>query len=535
MLKPLKKLALSSIAVSMLLSTQLSADYYVMINGNREGPISVEKISEMAQSGSVNKNSLVWQSNMAGWAKASSQAELQNIFSAPPPPPPPSEGTMPPPPPSSAPQSATSNDINEQNTMSDANLVPEPTAAESAEDWGDSVLQKLGVDSFGVNNGKYFLFAQQTVSLKPIDPQYGDAVVNAFDKAMMKIQEQYVLDLFGNTVVDKVKSFYSNRSTDAKTLDLPPSQDPGFLGKVLKVLDKQLDLMGKKLDSKLIKEGIDPEMLATATPTVKKDLFRDKFLKTTMQKASGSMAGLVPIQTTLIRDSKGNTVIGIVAVASDKTKQIAKDISLRRKSNVRGRGRDITSLLPKSSKEFLGTMGVRLVYDLDGSPAIVSYGIASYRPDDADDYINSELREEAKAAAKSNADGQIAEMVNGRLNVKNERKTGEETRKYIEREVKLGSSIDEHTVKNMIKITNKNAKSSAKMKTAGISTIKTWRFNSKKTGLKFVGAVRVWKYSTLNAVKSFKNPKKKISAKKKKTAYKTFQTESSSVNSMDDF
>ncbi len=518
----IKKGAVSMVTASLLLGTSLFADFYVMVNKKQKGPLTTEEISQMVKDGQVNKDSLVWQNGMKNWSKAGSQSELATIFSAPPPPPP------------SAPVSTSNNensDTDNLNTMADPKTVPMPSASDSAEDWSNDVLSKFGVSSFGENNGKYILFAQQSVSLKPIDPQYGDAVVNAFDKAMMKVQEKYVTALFGTIATEKIKSLYMDRSTNAKQLDLPPASNPNFWSKFWFVMNKKLDVQGKKLDQELIKMGVSPDQLKKATPKIKKDLFRDKFVKNTIQKASGSISGLIPVQTTLIRDDKGNTVIGIVAVASPKTKQIAKDISLQRTSLVKGRGRDISSLLPNSNKEFISTMGVRLIYDKDGSPAILSYGVASYRPDSGDDYINDELRSEAKNAAIANADSQIAEMVNGYMSVKNERKNGEETRKIVEREVKFDSDTVEKTIKNIIKTVNKSAKSSAKMKLQGISTVKTWRYTSKE-GVKFVGAVRVWKYSTLHAVKAFKSSK---SSHKIKKNYNNFHQESKVINTMDDF
>lgn len=425
-------------------------------------------------------------------------------------------------------------DYNELNTMSDPKSVP--AASDSIDDWFDSVLETFRIDGFGEHNGKFILSASQGVSLKPVDPQYGDALVNAFDKAMMNLQEQYLMMRFGKTITEKVKSLYNDRSTYAKEIPLPSPAEPGYLQKIMAVFDKSLDVTEKKLDKELIDLGANPQELKRMSPKQKKDFYRDKFVKNTVRKASGSMAGLFPIQTNVITDSQGRTVIGVVAVASPKTLQVAKDISLQRRSIIRGKGRDIKALLPRSNKEFLGTLGVRLAYDKDGSPAIISYGIASYRPDTDDDYINDELKSEAKADAVSNADAQLAEIINGLMNVKNERKRGEEVRKYVEREMKPDSDTVEKTIKNIIKITQKAAKSSAQARLQGISTVKRWKYTA-KSGQKFVGVVRVWKYSTLKAVNSFNNPAyhKRRSGKKQRSSFQTFQQSSRPVNTMDDF
>lgn len=427
-------------------------------------------------------------------------------------------------------------DVNELNSMSDPKSVK--SASDDMENWFETVPQQFNFKSYGEDNGKFVLYASQSVSLKPTDPQYGDALVNAFDKAMMKLQEKYLVIRFGKTTTEKVKSFYSDRSTYAKDIPLPSLAEPDYLKKIIAIFEKGLDVTEKKLDQELIELGVEPQELTKMSPKQKKDIFRDKFLKNTMRKASGSIAGLFPIQSNVITDSKGQSVVGIVAIASPKTIQIAKDITLQRKSLISGKGRAIETLLPNTEEEFLGTLGVRLAYDQDGTPAIISYGIASYRPDTGNDYIDDELKEEAKGDAISNADAQIAEIINGFMNATNERKRGEEIKTFVEREMRPDSDTVEKTINNIIKITNNEAKSSAQTKLQGISTIKTWR-HTVPSGQKFVGAVRVWKYSTLAAVNSFNNPQATApanqSAPGNPSSYQPSQHPSAPVNTLDDF
>lgn len=425
----------------------------------------------------------------------------------------------------------TQKDVDELNKMSDPKSVDD--AADTIEDWAYDALSKFGVDEFGEHKGKFFFFASQTVSLKPTDPQFGDALINAYDKALMKLQGKYLMTRFGKIITDKVKSFYSDRSTNANQIELPNPNVQGFIGKVLKIIDKNLDVAEKKLDKELIELGTDPAELAKMTPKMKKDIFRDKFIKNSIQKASGSIAGLFPIQTSVASDSSGRYVVGVIAIATQKTIQIAKDIRLQRKPLVKGKGRDVKDLLPASKDEYLSTFGVRLAYDLDGTPMIISYGLGSYSKD-GDEYINDQLRVEAKENAISNANAQIAEVVNGYMSLKETRKTGEEIRKYVEREVKPDSDTLEKTIKNIIKITNNRAKSTARMSLQGVSTVKNWRYTT-DNGVKFVGVVRVWRYSTLKAVKDFNSGKYHSKSKKKKHVYKKSLSESKTVNDVNDF
>lgn len=550
-----KRLSSILFFIFALTNVSLAADYHVFVNGAQQGPVSMEKFRQMTGEGIITRDNLVWKTGMAQWQKAGLQEELKPLFAqdtTPPPLPPPQSSsppsapsTPPPAPPVTLPESTQSadfssekaigqTDVTELNGMSDAKAIQ--TASDDMEDWADSVLEQFNIEGFGEVNGKFIFFASQSLSQKPTDPNYGDALSNAFDKAMMSLQEKYLMNRFGKISTDKVRSFYSDRSTNARDIALPAPSDPGFSGKLFKLLGKGLDLADKKLDEELIKLGTDPAELAKMPPTKKKDLLRDKFIKNTLKEASGSIAGLFPIQTNIIVDKAGRTVVGVVGLASPKTLQIAKDIRLQRKSLIKGKGRDIKSLLPETPQAYIGTLGVRLAYDKDGTPAIMSYGIASYFPDTGDDYINDELKADAKNAAISSADAQIAEIISGEMNAKNHRKTGEEINKYVQREMKVNSDTIEKDIKNIIKISSREASSSAQAKLQGISTVKTWRYTH-KNGQKFVGAVRVWKYATLAAVNAFNKPKPAQSKKKKKTAKtnQTFQQTSKAVNTINDF
>jgi len=417
------------------------------------------------------------------------------------------------------------NDIAEQNKMSQP-IDP----SDKIDDWAESFKEKMKIDSWGEVNGKYFYYAQAETSIPSTDPQFGNALVNAYDKAFFNIMEQYATDMYGMTAVEQIKKFFQNNSTNAKQIKLPNNYRRGFWGKVITIFNKNLDLIDKKLDKKLIELGVNPRELEQMSPKQKKILFKDKFIKNIITKASGDISGIFTIQSAWASDKNGNYVVGVIAVVSPKTKQIAKDIRYQRESLIVGRGRNIKSLIPKSAEKLKRILGTRLVYDEDGSPAIISYGISSYIPD-RDHYISNRLKQDAIESAMANADAQIAMIVNGYLSTKTSRKTGEEVEKYVERELKPDSETIEKTIKNIIDITNKEARASASMRLQGVSTAKKWRYTL-PTGQKMVGVVRVWRYSTLNTVKKFKNGYK--NKKQKEKLNENFE-ESEIVNDINDF
>lgn len=64
------------------------AAYHVAVNGQAAGPFEIKILEQMAASGQLVKDSLVWKNGMEQWAKAGEIEELKNIFTTMPPIPP---------------------------------------------------------------------------------------------------------------------------------------------------------------------------------------------------------------------------------------------------------------------------------------------------------------------------------------------------------------------------------------------------------------------------------------------------------------
>lgn len=63
-----------------------AVQYTVGINGQQYGPYNIQQMQQMAQSGQINANTLVWTPGMPQWAAAGTVPELANLFMATPPP-----------------------------------------------------------------------------------------------------------------------------------------------------------------------------------------------------------------------------------------------------------------------------------------------------------------------------------------------------------------------------------------------------------------------------------------------------------------
>ena len=65
------------------------AQYYVAINNQQAGPVTMDALKQHLAAGSVQRDTLVWKQGMASWTAAASVPDLQQLFTTVPPPLPP--------------------------------------------------------------------------------------------------------------------------------------------------------------------------------------------------------------------------------------------------------------------------------------------------------------------------------------------------------------------------------------------------------------------------------------------------------------
>ncbi len=431
------------------------------------------------------------------------------------------------------------NEAEEQVALSDPNVIE--SSIDSVNEWEESVRKAFNLTDWGEHDGKIFAFASQTTAFPATDPQFGNALSAAFELAMLQIQEEVTMIRFGRQTIDKAREFYHNDSSMAHDIpvDAPVPAEATYSDKAFAILDKSLDVAGARLDKELRELGVEPKTIENATPKQKKILFKEAFTKEIAKNAAGDIAGIFPIQSTVVIDKDGNATVGVVAVFSPKTVQIARDVAAQRRSLVTGKGRALSGMVPKTMGEKLGNLGTRLVYDENGEPAIVSYAVAAYIPDGDDAFINASRKTEARKKAIDLADAQIAESVSGQMSVRNARETGQSVEKFVEREMKADSLSTERLVKEMVETVHQYSKSRAQMKMQGISTLISTFFKI-PSGQQFYAVARVWKFSTLKAVDAinngvYENPAPKAAPTAKPAGDNSGVFQGGKYNSLEDF
>ncbi|MCW1359838.1 DUF6844 domain-containing protein [Campylobacter sp. US33a] len=416
-------------------------------------------------------------------------------------------------------------DINTQNEMSDAST--KDITPKSLDDFFEEFADNYDIEYGITKDGKTFYTGKSTVAVSDNDPQFAQALQNAYQKAMLNLQTEFIRDAYGRIATSKVQSYEADNSTNAREFEELPKGST-----FEQVLNKLTQLTGAKLDNALKDLGIDVSALSEER---KKTLLKEEFVSKTMTSAIGSMSGLVPVQT-IITQRRGEYDVGVIAIVSNKTRQLAKDMALSRQSAIKGKGKFVSEYLPKEDKGFLNEYGIRLVYDEKGAPVILSYGNWGYVNDASNTKKTNILEDRAKDTAMTMADAAIIEFINTNLSLKDEKTTGDSYEEIIKQSININDGSTQEQMQNITNIidkVNSKVKTSSSGKIRGIRTLKKWNYTS-ENGVEHVGVVRFYSYDNLANFNETLNQKSNTNKDNNKKS-SNIQRSSNVINSMDDF
>jgi len=413
------------------------------------------------------------------------------------------------------------------------------------EEWKDNFAAKMGIE-FGQTDkkGRTFYFGQSIVNVTPLDPAYVKEMALAYEKAILNMQADFILQTFGKAVVRKLYETVENDSTNVDEFPpLPEAEKMASKGKIGIIIDKALDVIENSLDQKLIEQGVSPDRLKKMTIEQKKQLFKDNLTSNMIKQAFHSMRGLVPYQVKIATIDTGigkATAVAVIAIQSPKTIQFAKDIAKKRPTMVRGKPKRFQEILPKKKEDYLKEIGLRYTYDEEGRPMLISYGLWS---------VTIKTKNPTRYLKKINIAKRKARM-------KAESFIGDFIKTNIEAVEKLDvSSIDEEIARKITTISStsrssqrindeiketldkyfKTVKATSNFHLQGTSEIKNWDYKD-QNGLIYVGSVVTWTYNQLQNAKNYINMQKahKKPAKRQSTNI-VIDRESKVINDIEDF
>ena len=116
-------------------------------------------------------------------------------------------------------------------------------ANNSIDEWKDNFIKKHG--NFGVTDekGRTFYYGEAIVSVTPLDPAYVKELVIAYEKAMLNMQANFILQTFGRESVKRIYEMFEDDSTNAD--EFPPikkAEEMAQKGKIAIIIDKLLEI-----------------------------------------------------------------------------------------------------------------------------------------------------------------------------------------------------------------------------------------------------------------------------------------------------
>lgn len=370
----------------------------------------------------------------------------------------------------------------------------------------DEFVELHGIE-FGIENGKgqTFYSATETVAVDETNPQWAKWRVIAYNKAYLKIKQQFLEETFGK-VAGEILLEYLKDESDGR-LDFPLPEDPRAYTKTEEIWDKLIALTGGKLNKALEDLGIDPERFKAAPPEQRKKLFKDNFMEKSITRAAGSLGGLIPIKTFEGFDSKGNYTIGVISMYYDKLKQLAYDIVKKRTPMLSKKtGNPIRSYVPKTDKNLSQAFGVRLVFNETGSPLLISYGQWSYVYKGKDQRKLDRSYDYALKKAKAESKNQIAKFLNSTASYEeiNYKAAQNETIAIKDRD----SNIRTEDITNLADKLESTMKQRYSADLRGMKTYKKWSYKY-PNGHEIVGVVTIWTQKDAERVDNIRNWKPK--------------------------
>ncbi|MCR8679704.1 MULTISPECIES: DUF6844 domain-containing protein [Campylobacter] len=419
-------------------------------------------------------------------------------------------------------------DVDIQNKISDAST--QDITPKSVDDFFDEFKDEFGIEYGITKDGKTFYTGSSEVMLKPTDKNFARSLQNAYNRAMLKLQGEFIKDAFGRIATSSINRYKTDQSDNAREFEELPKG-----GIISQILGKLTQLASAQVDKALNELGVETQGLQEER---KKELLKDEFTKKTVIKAFGNMSGLVPVKTVITQTKRGNYKIGVIAVMSEKTRQIAKDMKNRTPWIIKAKGgKPVVEYLPKQKAGFIQEYGIRLVYDENGAPIILSYGNWGYLPD-ANSKIADRQESIAKDSASSQADAGIIEFISTSVSFADERETGEALNQNIKETRNLLSNdiqIQEEALESIIDRVSQTIKTNASGNIRGIRTLKRWDYTD-ENGVEYVGVVRYYSYANyLNVTNAVSDKKNSTATSTSTQPAKATQRSSKVVNTIDDF
>lgn len=361
--------------------------------------------------------------------------------------------------------------------------------------------------------------ATAAVKGQETDAQFGDYVEEAFNRAFLEVRAKQVLDNASEVATQELVDTFSTNWDSQDKENILKNKGAENLNKQKEVAKADLDKARAQMKDKLEKEKLkfnsigefldsclkgvsDEEVdnalkkqgvsnIAKLSRQEKINAFKDNYSKTIIKKGENEIMGLIPIQTRLIKkENSGAYELGLVAIVSPKTVQVAKDLREKKPSRIKGKCKSLEEQIPINDLPTIYELiGPRLYYNEKCEPVIVSFGRANFVPT-SDDIRNKSLENIAEKQADIRADGYIANFINSNISTetKDQKQSIDMTNavlsmsttanldenQAITAENVTGNGVTNETIRKSINYFSSKIQANSKETLTGVETFGTW-------------------------------------------------------------
>lgn len=321
------------------------------------------------------------------------------------------------------------------------------------------------------------------------DPSWGKHRVIAYERAFLNAQDRFLEYQTVSQSTELIRSFSTEPTAGLPEFEEREGIDDSALGRVLHKLGAALE---GELDQKLEELDIDPHEFESAPVTQRKQLLKAGITKEAVKKSIGTLVGLVPIRTFEGHNTQGEHAVGVVVVYTPKLREVAKSISAGQGQtlNEGQPGVTLSKLVKGNDASIHEDFGVRIVYDENGQPALLSFGQWSPSVKTEDPALNRQYSRIAQQQARNLADGYITLFLNSSAMYEESSTVGDMIEHYYE--VDSSGFVAEKVAKEIRDEIRKQSRVRGKTLIVGLRDLYKWTKKHPTTGHTVTGVVRVW-------------------------------------------
>jgi hypothetical protein len=493
-MRPLAPVILITSIIWLLPMGAPAAEYHALIESKQQGPLTIEQIGEMAASGNITAETLVWTPGMATWEKASDQEEIQPLFTGNPPlaPAPPSPPVLPPVPPApNTSHAAVADEDDHQVTeeeKQDTSIYNFPLATEIAgnnlEKQRDQYLENRNMKLGFTKDGSYIGWGIATIDVSPQSIDFGQKRIMAFERAFTDAKGQFVQTQRQKVGISVMRKF---ANTDMSDQEMQVKD-----GKIVGISKKLLAVAEAKLDNMLEDLGVDPKTIENSDIAKKRQLAEDSLSKEIAVQAVQSVVGIRILAT-----FEDVNAVGVLIKQNQKYRDLAKAIASRKLVAYPSKTSPVDNISAQLNRLFVeNTMyipqyGVRIMTYEYGNRAIVSFGQWSPKVTKSDSKMKTNMAvKAAKDIAYDQALSYMTQFINTTLALENKSRLRDSN--TITEIFRTDQSVEEKEQDDVGAAMDGFIRETSQKTLEGVTEVTNWTVNHPETGHLILGKVLMW-------------------------------------------